>query len=421
MLAAGSKCNETMKFSNSAAAIGAVASILSPYYKGADAFIAQHPPSCSPFPSRRLSGQTAYAKKKSTGGGFGGGGGFGSGGGTSVPSKKKAAKKRKRSDMESLLASSKKETRSSDNNAADEPQLDRFGLPIPTEDDVFPPLPPDTELISVKEDETTTMADIQAAMKDHVQFNFDLFDDASCEEKNPANGAAPMKLRLLHRSPPVLAIDNFFTDEECDDYIALSSNDETDSDGALMVDSKTFSLSLATRTSTTWFLHYRQVPTLLAKTSRLLDNLPIERIEEPQLVRYKTGEQFSYHYDALPDEELDRNGGNRVATLLVYLRTIDENRGGATEFRDLRDALGNTLSMRPTKGSALLFFPAFADGRADERTLHKGEIAVDEKMIGQIWVHQGKYNPAVPEGNSHLLAQDAVTEKRREFGYENVG
>ena len=407
-----------MKFSDSAAAIGAVASILSTYYQGADAFIAQHPPSSSPFPTRWPPGQTTYAaKKKSSGGGFGGGGGFGSGG-TSAPSKKKAAKKRKRSEMESLLASSKQETKASDNDDADEPQLDRFGLPIPTEDDVFPPLPADTELTSVKEDEAITMEDIRTAMKDHVQFNFDLFDDATCEEKNPANGAAPMKLRLLHRSPPVLAIDNFFTDEECDEYIALSSQDETNGDGALMVDSKTFSLSLATRTSTTWFLHYRQVPTLLAKTSRLLDNLPIERIEEPQLVRYKTGEQFSYHYDALPDEELDRNGGNRVATLLVYLRTIDENRGGATEFRDLRDGSGNTLSMRPTKGSALLFFPTFANGRADDRTLHKGEIAVDEKMIGQIWVHQGKYNPAVPEGNSHLLAQDAVAEKRREFGYE---
>ena len=409
--------HETMKFSNSAAAIGAAATVIFPHYQRVDAFIAQHLPSCSSFPSQRPSAQTAYAKKKS-GGGFGVGGGFGSGGGTSAPSKKKAAKKRKRSDMESLLASSKQETKSSDNNAADEPQLDRFGLPIPTEDDVFPPLPADTELISVKEDEAITMEDIRTAMKDHVQFNFDLFDDATCEEKNPANGAAPMKLRLLHRSPPVLAIDNFFTDEECDEYIALSSQDETNGDGALMVDSKTFSLSLATRTSTTWFLHYRQVPTLLAKTSRLLDNLPIERIEEPQLVRYKTGEQFSYHYDALPDEELDRNGGNRVATLLVYLRTIDENRGGATEFRDLRDGSGNTLSMRPTKGSALLFFPTFANGRADDRTLHKGEIAVDEKMIGQIWVHQGKYNPAVPEGNSHLLALDAVAEKRREFGYE---
>lgn len=406
-----------MKFSNSAAAIGAAASVFWPRYHDASAFVTQQAPSLPPFPS----GPTVtYAKK---GGGFGGGsagGGFGGGGGTSAPSKKKSAKKRKRGDMESLLVSSKKETEESKSNA-DEPQLDRFGLPIPTEDDVFPPLPADTELIAVQEDEPITMADIRTAMKDHVQLNFDLFDDATCLEKNPANGATPMKLRLLHRSPPVLAIDNFFSDGECDEYIALSSEDEThDGGGALKVDSKTFSLSLATRTSTTWFLHYRQVPTLLAKTSRLLADLPIERIEEPQLVRYKTGEQFSYHYDALPGEELDRNGGQRVATLLVYLRTIDDDKGGATEFRDLRDSSGNTLSMRPTKGSVLLFFPAFGDGQADDRTLHKGEVAVDEKMIGQIWVHQGKYNPAVPEGNSHLLAQDAVTEKRKELGYETI-
>mmetsp|Transcript_18818 Transcript_18818/g.54213 ORF Transcript_18818/g.54213 Transcript_18818/m.54213 type:complete len:411 (-) Transcript_18818:48-1280(-) len=409
-----------MKFLNSAAAIGAAASVLWPRCDGgARAFVVQlHPLLLTSPPCLTV----AYAKNKS-GGGFGssgGGGGFGGGGGTSAPSQKKSAKKRKRSDMQSLLVASKKEEekkKTSETNA--EPQLDRFGLPIPTEDDVFPPLPFDTELTVVQEDEVISMTDIRTAMKDHVQFNFDLFNDEDCVEKNPTKGASPMKLRLLHRSPPVLAIENFFTDDECDQYIALSS-ETNNAEGTLKVDSKTFSLSLATRTSTTWFLHYRQVPNLLAKASRLLADLPIERIEEPQLVRYKTGEQFSYHYDAVPDEELDRNGGQRVATLLVYLRTIEEGRGGATQFRDLRDGSGNTLSTRPTKGSALLFFPAFDDGRADDRTLHKGEIAVDEKMIGQIWVHQGKYNPAVPEGNSHFLAQDAVAEKRKELGYETI-
>jgi len=404
-----------MKVSNSAVVIGAAASALWPRCDGvASAFVVQLHPQLLSSPSCL----TANAKKTKKSGGSGSGGGFG-GGGSSAPSKKKSAKKRKRSDMESLLATSQEEKISKAAEANAEPQLDRFGLPIATEF-VFPPLPSNTELIAVQEDETITMADIRTAMKDHVQFNFDMFDDEDCVEKNPARGASPMKLRLLHRSPPVLAIDNFFTDEECDEYVGLSSQDDTSGDGALKVDSKTFSMSLATRTSTTWFLTYRQVPTLLAKASHLLADLPIDRVEEPQLVRYKTGEQFTYHYDALPDEELDRNGGQRVATLLVYLRTIEEGRGGATEFRDLRDGSGNTLSMRPTKGSALLFFPAFGDGRADDRTLHKGEIAVDEKMISQIWVHQAKYTAAVPEGTSHLLAQDAVAEKRKELGYDAI-
>ena len=208
-----------MKVSNSAVVIGAAASALWPRCDGvASAFVVQLHPQLLSSPSCL----TANAKKtkKSGGSGSASGGGFG-GGGSSAPSKKKSAKKRKRSDMESLLATSQEEKISKAAEANAEPQLDRFGLPIATEF-VFPPLPSNTELIAVQEDETITMADIRTAMKDHVQFNFDMFDDEDCVEKNPARGASPMKLRLLHRSPPVLAIDNFFTDEECDEYFAKS-------------------------------------------------------------------------------------------------------------------------------------------------------------------------------------------------------
>mmetsp|Transcript_19240 Transcript_19240/g.41892 ORF Transcript_19240/g.41892 Transcript_19240/m.41892 type:complete len:433 (-) Transcript_19240:86-1384(-) len=307
------------------------------------------------------------------------------------------------------------------------PELDRFGLPInPTLEDIFPPLGDDVEVVPVEStDYQTKLEDVRSIMKDHIPLNYDIFDENGVENiavDGGMTGGSPMKLRILHNSPPVLAIDNFFTDEECEEYIRISSQpcdedvDDADSSAALMVDSKTFALSTATRTSTTWFCHYRQVPTLLAKASRLLDNLPLERMEEPQLVRYRTGEQFSYHCDEVPAPQLG-NGGQRVATLLVYLKTLEGDRGGATIFRDLKDAGGKRLGMRPVKGSALLFFPAFANGTPDDRTLHKGEIAIDEKMIGQIWVHERRYKPAVPPGNSHEAAVDSVKAKEIELGY----
>ena len=62
----------------------------------------------------------------------------------------------------------------------------------------------------------------------------------------------------------------------------------------------------------------------------------ILRWEEPQTVRYKRNEKFTWHLDALaPSDDLNKRGGQRVATLLVYLTDLTEKEGGATIFRDL--------------------------------------------------------------------------------------
>lgn len=155
------------------------------------------------------------------------------------------------------------------------------------------------------------------------------------------------------------------------------------------------------------------MPTLLAKAHHVL-GIPFGQMEEPQIVRYRTGEEFSFHYDEVPPAQLD-NGGQRLATLLVYLN--DVNRGGGTIFRDLKSPDGSQLTMKPKSGSALLFFPAFRDGRPDDRTLHKGELALDEKWITQMWIHERTYDPVVPPGNTHEASVDAINEVAKLLGY----
>lgn len=182
------------------------------------------------------------------------------------------------------------------------------------------------------------------------------------------------------------------------------SVDESSS-SPMKINSATFSpLAQSKRTSTTWYCYYSQVPMLLAKAKRLLNDLSIQQFEEPQIVRYRTGEEFTYHYDQIPPQQLP-NGGQRICTLLVYLNSIDEDKGGGTVFRDLKGSKSNQLKMTPQKGSALLFFPALNDGTPDDRTLHKGEKAIDEKMIAQIWVHQRPYKAVVPSSDN--LQDDA--------------
>eukprot|EP00198_Chlamydomonas_reinhardtii_P010683 XP_001700020.1 predicted protein [Chlamydomonas reinhardtii] len=89
--------------------------------------------------------------------------------------------------------------------------------------------------------------------------------------------------------------------------------------------------------------------------------------EALQVTRYDAGQHFLAHEDGFPPHLAASNAFQRHATLL----------GGATRF----DQLG--LAVRPRKGKLLLFFPAFADGSADPRSLHTACDAVDTKYVTQ--------------------------------------
>ena len=82
----------------------------------------------------------------------------------------------------------------------DAPKLDKWGLPMPTEEDLFPPMPPGTELIPASQG-PTSLEEIQAATTDHIPLVLDQFDSEGME-RSPSPGNPPMKLKLLHKSPP---------------------------------------------------------------------------------------------------------------------------------------------------------------------------------------------------------------------------
>ena len=249
--------------------------------------------------------------------------------------------------------------------------------------------------------------------------------ELSFEELQVIENLPPFtKFRVLHVDPMVLSVDDFLTPEACDEYVDFCANPKkrtSNNDMPMMSRSKTVgkdSLSKAQRTSTTWYHHFKSVPELMAKASRLMGLRNIDRWEEPQTVRYQQSEKFTWHLDALaPSDGLNDNGGQRVATLLVYLTDVGEDNGGSTLFRDLGGGSeGEYLKVQPKKGSALVFFPAAGGVKNtpfDIRTLHAGEAlasdAPNDKWIAQLWLRKNnRYTPSAPPGNSHSMATEAI-------------
>ena len=110
--------------------------------------------------------------------------------------------------------------------------------------------------------------------------------------------------------------------------------------------------------------------------------------ESPVCTKYEPGAIFAKHGDASPTRgsEWSDMGGQRVITCICYLNTVNE--GGETSF----DQLG--INVKPTKGTALVFFPANVHTlKADERTTHESLPPVEEKWIVQMFGRVGRVPP----------------------------
>ncbi|KAL8168396.1 hypothetical protein V2J09_009895 [Rumex salicifolius] len=102
-----------------------------------------------------------------------------------------------------------------------------------------------------------------------------------------------------------------------------------------------------------------------------------------QVLHYEEGQKYEPHYDYFLDDFNTHNGGQRIATVLMYLTDVEE--GGETVFPN---AVGNHsavpywdklsecgkggISVRPKTGDALLFWSMKPDGSLDPLSLHAG-------------------------------------------------
>jgi len=217
----------------------------------------------------------------------------------------------------------------------------------------------------------------------------------------PINLSYPGLERIYDR-PPIFVVRDFLTESECERLIETA--------GPLLQRSKTHAAagSEATKGRTSLTCHLAKnnypCPVLLDKI-QALTNKPFGHMELPQVARYASSQRYVEHYDGVdPHTDAGRSfcasGGQRVATVLMYLNHVPE--GGATRFKRL------DVEVKPQKGSALVFFPGFMNGELDTDVLHAGMPAVDTKWVSQVWIRQsfredGQPSTPVPVQEQSLI------------------
>jgi len=186
------------------------------------------------------------------------------------------------------------------------------------------------------------------------------------------------------KSPRVIVFGDLLSAEECEALIAAAQPRMARSEtvnrqtGEYQVD--------AARTSRGMFfqrgeseLHLR----IEERIARLL-NWPAENGEGLQVLNYEPGAEYEPHYDYFDPADpgtpaLTRRGGQRVASLIMYLNTPEL--GGATTFPDIG------LSVLPQRGNAVFF--SYPQPHPSTKTLHAGApVAGGEKWIATKWLRQ---------------------------------
>ncbi|PKU63530.1 prolyl 4-hydroxylase [Dendrobium catenatum] len=197
-------------------------------------------------------------------------------------------------------------------------------------------------------------------------------------------------------SPRIILFHNFLSTEECDYLKALSRPRLQTS---TVVDAKTGKgVKSEVRTSSGMFLssEERKFPIIQAIERRIavFSQIPAENGELIQVLRYEVSQQYRPHHDYFSDTFNLKRGGQRVATMLMYLN--DEVEGGETHFPMAGDGqcscggeMVRGICIKPNKGDAVLFWSMGLNGESDHNSLHGGcPVLKGEKWSATKWMRQ---------------------------------
>lgn len=205
-----------------------------------------------------------------------------------------------------------------------------------------------------------------------------------------------VKPEVLSWSPRIILFHNFLSMEECDYLRAIAKPRLQIS---TVVDTKTGKgIKSEVRTSSGMFLssQERKYPIIQAIEKRIavFSQIPAENGELIQVLRYEANQYYKPHHDYFSDSFNLKRGGQRIATLLMYL--TDNVEGGETHFPMAGDGECNCggkmvkgLCVKPNKGDAVLFWSMGLNGESDPSSLHGGcAVSKGEKWSATKWMRQ---------------------------------
>jgi prolyl 4-hydroxylase len=196
----------------------------------------------------------------------------------------------------------------------------------------------------------------------------------------PASVPDPQR---LSDAPEVLSFPRLFTAEECD-YLAAAAAPMLKP--SAVVDPRTGrQIPHPIRTSDgatfAWLIANPAVHALVRRIAAA-SATRVEQGEPLQVLRYRPGQQYRSHLDAVP-----AHGNRRILTMIVYLN--DGYEGGETRF------VKTGLSVRGRKGDGLLFRNTLPDGRPDPMSEHAGlPVTAGTKLIASRWIWERDFAPA---------------------------
>ncbi|NOW47350.1 prolyl 4-hydroxylase [Novosphingobium sp. SG751A] len=190
-------------------------------------------------------------------------------------------------------------------------------------------------------------------------------------------------------APAIAVCENVFSAQECEQLIGYARTrglrastvvDETDGRAVAHPE----------RSSTGVMLTRAETDLVARIEGRLaaLTSWPVENCEGLQILHYAPGQEYRPHFDAFPlgkaGDVHRAKGGQRVNTILVYLRSPE--RGGGTVFPNLG------LTLRPQQGAAIMFHNVDAAGKRANEALHGGEaVQAGEKIVLTYWQREGPF------------------------------
>jgi len=190
------------------------------------------------------------------------------------------------------------------------------------------------------------------------------------------------------RNPRVVLFGNFLSDEECEALVeqatprlARSLTVATKTGGEEVNDDRTSNGMFFQRGETELI---RRIEERIAR----LINWPVENGEGLQILQYGPGAEYKAHYDYFDPREpgsatILRRGGQRVGTVVMYLR--EPEKGGGTVFPDIQ------LEVGPKRGNALFF--SYDRAHPGSRTLHAGApVLAGMKWIATKWLRERRFD-----------------------------